>query len=69
MAIAIAEQRGPNVYVFDENNQQLFILQTCELVSFTSETVSTRPLPGSGTKHIYIYDKTGHLKTMHQVNY
>lgn len=62
MGIAFAEQRGQNVYVFDENNHQLFILSSCELVNFTSETVSTRPL--AGTKNIYVYDKTGHQKTI-----
>lgn len=53
--IALAVQKGSQVYVFDSNNHQLFNVQG-ELVGFTSTTVSVK---SNGS--IRVYDEKGHF--------
>ena len=53
MAIAMAQQKGNSVYVYDESNRTIFIKQG-ELHGYTSSTVTVRR--GNA---LYLYDENG----------
>lgn len=57
MAIGHAEERGTNVYIFDDKGKQLIWIpmgSNDKLVGFTSTTVSIKKGPNT-----YIYDEKG----------
>lgn len=51
--ISYVKQSGSTIYVYDENNSNIFI-KNGELVGYTSNTISVKQ--GSTT---YVYDETG----------
>ena len=59
MSIAVAIQKGSNVYVYDESNRVLYT-KTGELHGYTGTTVNVR-LGGT----IYTYDERGATKFTH----
>lgn len=57
MAIGHAEERGTNVYIFDEKGKQIKIISMGsrgKLVGFTSTSVSIKIGPNT-----YLYNETG----------
>ena len=54
MAISSAVQKGTTVTVYDERGFVLFIRGNCQLVGYTSTTVSVKM-----GKHTYTYDARG----------
>jgi hypothetical protein len=64
MAIGTAVQRGPSVYVYDENGKQLSIINAGHgpndrLMGYTSSTVSVR----RGAS-IYTFDERGRQRSV-----
>ena len=63
VAIATAIQRGPCVYIYDENGRQLGVISTGPapngLAGFTNSTVSIRR-----GGYIYIYDERGRQRSV-----
>lgn len=53
MAIAMAQQKGNYVYVYDEKNRQLFT-QLGELQGYTSTIVTVKR-----NNYLYMYDEKG----------
>ncbi|MBQ8459901.1 hypothetical protein IJ541_07350 [bacterium] len=56
MAIGMAQQKGTNVYVYDENNRQLWT-RWGELQGYTSSTVTIK-----NGNQLYMYDERGTQK-------
>lgn len=56
MAIGMAQQKGTNVYVYDENNRQLWT-RWGELQGYTSSIVTIK-----NGNQLYMYDERGTQK-------
>lgn len=59
--ISVAVQKGSSVYVYNEKNNQIFVLGGT-LVGYTSSSVSIKKL---GLSAIYTYDDKGRQISVH----